>query len=258
MAPLQVLARPVGSVELHTWNWLRARQVVADGHVAEYMAPCSCATSATFHAPGPPVGSVEEATRPSPSPESSSPSPTAIHIVVVAQLTESRRLTPGRCAGLDQAAAPPVGSVDVRIDPDPPAATQNVMVGHDTLPKPSKLVSTPVVVTQAAAPPVGSVDVTMSPPDVTTHKVVDGHEIAPPVEGIAFLTMCQEPAAAGFVEKTTSPDPGRANRFSATPTHRLAAGQETLDKPVGTTGGAVSDHDLAPSVGSTEATSSPQ
>src|ERR1700722_20858979 len=114
---------------------------------------------------------------------------------------------PAICCGADQAATPPVGSVEVRTLPAQSVATQKEAVGHEMPLRPYELESTPVAAIQAAAPPVGSVEVTMSPAlSTTTHSVIDGHEMfASAAVGSAPSTMLQDPAWLGFVDTTTAP-----------------------------------------------------
>src|ERR1700685_715385 len=76
--------------------------------------------------------------------------------------------------GLDQAPAPPLGLVEVKIFPPCVPATQSAVVGQAIA---VKVAPATLALAQSRAPPVGSVVVRTSPVRVTaTQNVVEEHE----------------------------------------------------------------------------------
>ena len=120
-----------------------------------------------------------------------------------------------------QALAPPVGSVELRMMPPPPA-THSETDGHDTTETPG---STGVLV-HALALPVGSVEVKMSPSESTaTQSETDGQDKDPrrkPPAGstLAFVHVLAPPV--GSVELKMLPSESPATH-SETDGHETAA-----------------------------------
>ena len=179
-------------------------------------------TWTTFQAPTPAVGFLDVTTLPFPS--------TATHSLLVGQETPFKKHAgdPPNWSHLEpiwvtfQAAAPPVGLVEVTTLPLPSTSTQKPVVGQDT-PLGPKSAEVTCVTFQEGAPPVGLVEVTtLSWPTATQRSLLGQDTLERPLDG-TLLTLQAVAPPVGLVDMTTSPR-------SFTTMQSPVLGQETPDK----------------------------
>ena len=244
---VQAAAPPVGLVALATLvATSSARQYLSLRHVSATSGKDWSTPWAPFHAPTPPVGSVELKSMFPALPEAAARQSSTVGQATALKLSS---LAGGSTRSRFQDVAPPVGSVDTKSAPFPSAATQSVEFGQDiesTVLEPSILVTL-----HLEAPPEGSREVTTLPfRSPAAQKVRVGQE-TPYMYWLPSTSTRSQVLAPplGLVEMTTEPS-------SSTATHNFTLGHAMpLSALVPSTPTTL--HAGAPAVGSVETTACP-